>query len=239
MKRTQGYPLLAPAGTWLCGGRLRCTGSQARRHAGCAAPGRLQTCLPCCPAPRLQWALELQGRMDELFWDAQHGGYFNNAGDDPSIKMRLKVGAPLPGGIAGPEGIEKAGGTFGTHLPLVPGVIPCWHSPPASSVTCSCSPKHTGAVPTGPMSLQEDYDGAEPAASSIAAANLWYVAGLSGTEVRCSLGLASSCFLGHLQLASVSFALAAFGRACRSTGMPVGAGQPVGACGCPHLPRLF
>lgn len=32
--------------------------------------------------------------------------------------------------------------------------------------------------------MKEDYDGAEPAASSIAAANLWRLAGLSGTEAR-------------------------------------------------------
>ena len=31
--------------------------------------------------------------------------------------------------------------------------------------------------------VQEDYDGAEPAASSIALANLWRFAGLSGGEV--------------------------------------------------------
>lgn len=66
----------------------------------------------------LQWATELQGKMDELFWDAAAGGYFNNAEGDESILLRLK----------------------------------------------------------------EDYDGAEPGASSIALANLWYLAGLSGTE---------------------------------------------------------
>lgn len=33
------------------------------------------------------------------------------------------------------------------------------------------------------LRMKEDYDGAEPAASSIAAANLWRLAGLSGTEV--------------------------------------------------------
>lgn len=56
----------------------------------------------------LQWAERLQATMDELFWDEDHGGYFNSRADDPSIILRLK----------------------------------------------------------------EDYDGAEPAASSVAAANL-------------------------------------------------------------------
>ncbi|PSC70426.1 spermatogenesis-associated 20 isoform B [Micractinium conductrix] len=41
---------------------------------------------------------------------------------------------------------------------------------------------NTADDPSIKMRLKEDYDGAEPAASSIAAANLWYLAGLSGTE---------------------------------------------------------
>ena len=38
----------------------------------------------------LQWAEQLQGKMDELFWDETGGGYFNSAKDDPSIVLRLK-----------------------------------------------------------------------------------------------------------------------------------------------------
>ncbi|KAL4448270.1 hypothetical protein ABPG75_005489 [Micractinium tetrahymenae] len=92
----------------------------------------------------LQWALELQAKMDELFWDPEHGAYYNNAGDDPTIKMRLK----------------------------------------------------------------EDYDGAEPAASSIAAANLWYLAGLSGTEEAARLreraAKCSSAFAERLEQAPIA-----------------------------------
>lgn len=72
------------------------------------------------PAARpsfLQWALELQARMDELFWDAEHGGYFSNAGDDPSIKMRLKVG-----GCGGVRSSRRR-----TRPPL---------APPQASATC-------------------------------------------------------------------------------------------------------
>jgi uncharacterized protein YyaL (SSP411 family) len=52
----------------------------------------------------LQWAERLQATMDELFWDADHGGYFNSAAGDASIVLRLKEdydGAePAPGSVA-------------------------------------------------------------------------------------------------------------------------------------------
>ena len=35
----------------------------------------------------LQWALELQGQMDELFWDEAGGGYYNNTAGDESILL--------------------------------------------------------------------------------------------------------------------------------------------------------
>ena len=38
----------------------------------------------------LQWAEQLQERMDQLFWDEEDGGYFNSAEGDPSIVLRLK-----------------------------------------------------------------------------------------------------------------------------------------------------
>jgi uncharacterized protein YyaL (SSP411 family) len=63
-----------------------------------------------------EWALELQQRQDELFWDAADGGWFSTTGKDPSVLLRLK----------------------------------------------------------------EDYDGAEPAASSVAALNALTLAYLTG-----------------------------------------------------------
>ncbi len=52
----------------------------------------------------LQWAERLQARMDELFWDAEHGGYFNSRSDDPTVVVRLKEdydGAePAPNSVA-------------------------------------------------------------------------------------------------------------------------------------------
>jgi uncharacterized protein YyaL (SSP411 family) len=38
----------------------------------------------------LQWARILQKRQDELFWDAENGGWFNTTGADPSVILRMK-----------------------------------------------------------------------------------------------------------------------------------------------------
>jgi uncharacterized protein YyaL (SSP411 family) len=38
----------------------------------------------------LEWALTLQARMNELFWDPADGGWFSTTGSDPSVLLRLK-----------------------------------------------------------------------------------------------------------------------------------------------------
>lgn len=38
----------------------------------------------------LEWALRLQSRQDELFWDSKHGGWFSTTGSDPSVLLRMK-----------------------------------------------------------------------------------------------------------------------------------------------------
>jgi uncharacterized protein YyaL (SSP411 family) len=38
----------------------------------------------------LAWAVELQNRQDELFWDQQAGGWFSTSGRDPTILVRMK-----------------------------------------------------------------------------------------------------------------------------------------------------
>ncbi len=52
----------------------------------------------------LQWAVALQSKMDELFWDAEHGGYFSVGANAPDILLRMKEdydGAePSPNSIA-------------------------------------------------------------------------------------------------------------------------------------------
>jgi hypothetical protein len=52
----------------------------------------------------LQWAEQLQARMDMLFWDAAAGGYFNSRAGDETVIVRLKEdydGAePAPNSVA-------------------------------------------------------------------------------------------------------------------------------------------
>jgi uncharacterized protein YyaL (SSP411 family) len=38
----------------------------------------------------LEWALTLQRRQDELFWDPEDGGWFSTTGQDASVLLRLK-----------------------------------------------------------------------------------------------------------------------------------------------------
>jgi uncharacterized protein YyaL (SSP411 family) len=38
----------------------------------------------------LAWARDLQARQDELFWDAESGGWFSTTGSDPSVLVRMK-----------------------------------------------------------------------------------------------------------------------------------------------------
>ena len=40
----------------------------------------------------LRWALELQARQDELFWDEHDGGWFSTTGQDASVLLRMKEG---------------------------------------------------------------------------------------------------------------------------------------------------
>jgi uncharacterized protein YyaL (SSP411 family) len=38
----------------------------------------------------LEWAVTLQARQDDLFWDPLDGGWFSTTGNDPSVLLRLK-----------------------------------------------------------------------------------------------------------------------------------------------------
>jgi uncharacterized protein YyaL (SSP411 family) len=38
----------------------------------------------------LEWAIALQRRQDELFWDEEAGGWFSTTGQDPSVLLRMK-----------------------------------------------------------------------------------------------------------------------------------------------------
>ena len=101
--------------------------------------------------------------MDELLWDPEGGGYFNNRSGDASILLRMKAGGPPCGAGCG----GSPAGWVLLLLLLAPVATPC--------IRCR------RRLPL-PCARQEDYDGAEPAASSIALANLWRLASLSGAE---------------------------------------------------------
>jgi uncharacterized protein YyaL (SSP411 family) len=102
----------------------------------------------------LEWALELQARLDELFWDEEGGGWFSTSGRDPSVLVRLKEdydGAePAAGSVAamnqlwlahltGERGAlakaERALARLGPHagraaraIPFLAGVLSAWHA---------------------------------------------------------------------------------------------------------------
>jgi uncharacterized protein YyaL (SSP411 family) len=83
----------------------------------------------------LDWAVALQARQDELFWDPIEGGWFSTTGEDDSVLLRLK----------------------------------------------------------------EDYDGAEPAASSVAVSNLLVLAHLGVVE-------SAGAYVSKIELTLGSFA---------------------------------
>ncbi|MCA1605138.1 MAG: thioredoxin domain-containing protein, partial [Acidobacteria bacterium] len=53
---------------------------------------------------RIEWAMKLQQRQDELFGDAKAGGYFSTTGSDPNVLLRMKeaddMAEPSPNSIA-------------------------------------------------------------------------------------------------------------------------------------------
>ena len=91
----------------------------------------------------LEWALALQQRQDELFWDPVEGGWFSTTGEDPTVLLRLKEdydGAePAPSSVSvlnllllshltndasTIEKIEKTLGAFGARLTQIGRAVP-------------------------------------------------------------------------------------------------------------------
>jgi uncharacterized protein YyaL (SSP411 family) len=54
----------------------------------------------------LDWAIALQDRQDELFGDAEAGGWFSTSGQDPSVILRLKEDY---------DGAEPSASSIGAH----------------------------------------------------------------------------------------------------------------------------
>jgi uncharacterized protein YyaL (SSP411 family) len=99
----------------------------------------------------LAWAITLQARMDELFWDPVDGGWFSTTGDDPSVLLRLKETydgaepaatsvavlnllalAHLTGDATMSERIDRAMALFQTHLgravPMMLAALSTYHA---------------------------------------------------------------------------------------------------------------
>ena len=103
----------------------------------------------------LSWAIDLQRRQDELFWDENGGGWFSTTGHDASVLLRLKEdydGAEPAassiavfnllvlshlGALAGEtsERIERTFGMFESRLQTIPRAVPmmlaalsAWHA---------------------------------------------------------------------------------------------------------------
>ena len=107
----------------------------------------------------VQWAIQLQEKMDELFWDETGGGYFQSP-----ISSTTSAAAAKEGETSGSDGGGESDVLF---------------------------------------RIKEDYDGAEPAASSIAVSNLWKLAALSSTqkasELRKQAEKCAGAFSGQLK----------------------------------------
>ena len=103
----------------------------------------------------LEWALGLQAKQDELFWDAAEGGWFNTTGQDPSVLLRLKEdydGAEpsassvsvmnlltlshLTGDAGAAEKVERTLRGFGTRFGQAARAVPM--------MMCALSTRHAG-----------------------------------------------------------------------------------------------
>jgi uncharacterized protein YyaL (SSP411 family) len=107
----------------------------------------------------LRWAVHLQRRQDELFWDDAHGGWFSTTGEDPTVLLRLKEdydGAePAPSSVSvlnliamnhlGVDlGIERAERTLARYgerigaaarvVPMMLAALTAWHAEHAQVV---------------------------------------------------------------------------------------------------------
>jgi uncharacterized protein YyaL (SSP411 family) len=56
----------------------------------CAVAGMLDIYELTANIHYLEWAVKLQQKQNELFWDDEAGGYFDTTGTDPSVLLRMK-----------------------------------------------------------------------------------------------------------------------------------------------------
>ncbi|CAG9135014.1 unnamed protein product [Plutella xylostella] len=99
----------------------------------------------------LEWARQLQGRQDELFWDEQSGGYYTCAAGDETVVLRLK---------ADQRWLEWARQLQGRQDELF------WDAQSGGYYTCAAGDE------TVVLRLKAEQDGAEPSGNSVSCHNL-------------------------------------------------------------------
>ncbi|KAI8614108.1 hypothetical protein BC830DRAFT_412987 [Chytriomyces sp. MP71] len=66
--------------------------------------GLIELYQACADETWLQWAVELQATMDEVFWDREDGGYFTGGEGEEGVLLRVKdefdVAEPAPASVA-------------------------------------------------------------------------------------------------------------------------------------------
>src|SRR5581483_3864633 len=62
----------------------------------------------------LEWAIALQQRQDERFWDEENGGWFNTDGRDPTVLLRMKE--DYDGAEPAPSSLSVLNLLFLSHL---------------------------------------------------------------------------------------------------------------------------
>jgi uncharacterized protein YyaL (SSP411 family) len=69
----------------------------------------------------IDWAIDLQRRQDELFWDDEEGGWFSTTGRDPSVLLRMKE--EYDGAEPAASSVSVMNLLLLTHLTNDPGLI--------------------------------------------------------------------------------------------------------------------
>ena len=79
----------------------------------------------------LEWAIALQRRQDELFWDDAGGGWFSTTGRDPSVLLRMKEDY---------DGAEPTASSVSVlNLLVLSHLVDDRSGPSGSSGRCGCS----------------------------------------------------------------------------------------------------
>ena len=159
----------------------------------------------------LEWAQTLQRRQNELFWDAEAGGWFSTTGQDPHVLLRMKEdydGAePTPSAVSvfnlltlshlmdeptWPEQIEKTFRYFGSRVEQIGRAVPMIAAALATSIAGIQQVVVVGPARDGELSdaLRQRYLpftivlALTPDQQSALAAKLPFIAAMRGVDGR-------------------------------------------------------